>query len=557
MFLFLTVTFIMGVMRVADEYGDAIDAARDTARTNAVTADANAIGTICGAVMVAAGIADAYGEQLSSGRLDVANLSQIMADKLKYPPNVRAYLLVGPEGKLITYAGNFPADRNINVFEEMPTLRPPPDVRPRFVGKPFKGFDKDNPELWFLPLGVRVDNGGAKPAGFVIAMVDIRLFQEFYRSISTNQGGHIGLWTASGYLIAASPNAAAPVGTFDPAAQERYTTDAEALGVGEIRVSGPSAGGEINASARVGNLPLMISVDLPDANYMRAWRSMRSRMALAGIGVVLATTAFAGIILSQMQRTRRNEEALRNAKAIAEEANDAKSRFLAHMSHEFRTPLNAIMGFSDIIQNKAMGDPLAPVYVTYANHIYRSGEHLLEIVNEILDMAKIESGIQSLQQEVIDLTAVVESAVSFLERMASASHLKVKTEITARIPSFIGDERFVRQVLINLLSNAIKFSPAGSTVIVRAAIASDQALDLSVTDHGPGIEPMILKRIGEPFLQGNPTLSRAGQGTGLGLSICKHYMDLLGGALVIDSTLGAGTTVTMRFPRNLWKDGDP
>jgi signal transduction histidine kinase len=123
----------------------------------------------------------------------------------------------------------------------------------------------------------------------------------------------------------------------------------------------------------------------------------------------------------------------------------------------------------------------------------------------------------------------------------------------------LGDERFVRQVLINLVSNAIKFSPAGRAVLVRTAVTHDGALDLSVIDHGHGIEPMILKRIGEPFLQGNPSLSRAGQGTGLGLSICKHYMDLLGGELLIDSTLGVGTTVTMRFPRELrvTDDGTP
>jgi len=124
------------------------------------------------------------------------------------------------------------------------------------------------------------------------------------------------------------------------------------------------------------------------------------------------------------------------------------------------------------------------------------------------------------------------------------------------LPRVTGDERFVRQVLINLLSNAVKFSPADGKIRITALHAPGRTLDISITDNGPGIEPTLLRRLGEPFLQGNPAISQSGQGTGLGLSICKRYMELLGGELLIDSTVDRGTTATLRFPRTLLRVDD-
>lgn len=146
------------------------------------------------------------------------------------------------------------------------------------------------------------------------------------------------------------------------------------------------------ARTGIGQLPLLVSVILDSDDFLMPWRTARNAVILAISGVVLAMIVFALIILRQIGRTEENETALRQAKAAAEEANDAKSRFLAHMSHEFRTPPNAIMGFSEIIKNKVLGDVIAPAYAAYADHIHRSGEHLLNIVNDILDMAKVESG---------------------------------------------------------------------------------------------------------------------------------------------------------------------
>jgi signal transduction histidine kinase len=552
MLLFLTVGLTIGVLRIADEYRDSIARGERIARSTARTAKAQAAQIIHEAGLVTSGIADVYVTRNLAKPVDKAYFEGLLREKLTVIPQVVAFVLFPPGGGAPTSVSTFDLRPGFNLAAEINRLDEDTSAARFFIGAPIKDVDNANHERWFVPVGTRIGAGEA-PTGVVVALIDICTFLDFYESLKVGDHGRIALWTSAGQLVAKTSTVDLPIGTIDPAVKQAFAAASVALAKGDILVTEPGQDISPNAvaKAQIGSLPLMVTVHMDERDFLRDWRSTRNRLILTSLGFACATLAFTGIILSQLHRSRLNEEALRTAKAVAEEANEAKSRFLAHMSHEFRTPLNAIMGFSDVIQTKAMGDPIAPIYATYAGHIYRSGEHLLEIVNDILDMAKIESGIQSLDLQAIDIAAVINGSVSFLERMANAFHLSVKVAIAPNLHRVLGDERFVRQVLINLVSNAIKFSPAGRAVVVRATATQDGAIELSVIDHGHGIEPMILKRIGEPFLQGNPALSRAGQGTGLGLSICKHYMDLLGGELVIDSTLGVGTTVTMRFPREL------
>ncbi|MBL8629979.1 MAG: HAMP domain-containing histidine kinase, partial [Rhodospirillaceae bacterium] len=199
------------------------------------------------------------------------------------------------------------------------------------------------------------------------------------------------------------------------------------------------------------------------------------------------------------------------------------------------------------------GEGVSPVYVSYADHIHKSGEHLLNIVNDILDMAKIESGIQPLNRENVNIASTIKSAIAFVERLASERGLRIVLNVPPNLPDISADERYLRQILINLLTNATKFSSPGLEIEVEAR-RHDKGLDISVSDRGPGIDPALMRRIGEPFLQGNPTISRSGQGAGLGLSICKQYMDLLGGELLIASEPNQGTTASVRFPPSLLVD---
>lgn len=559
MMLFVSVGLIIGIMHIADGYRDAEARGQRIARATARTAKVHAAQTIHEAGLVTAGIADVYAAETGARAIDKERIGALLKEKLLLTPQVGAFLLLTDDHQAPTSVGRFPLSPDSNIAAKLHSLSDTAGQSRFFIGSPIKDVDDTNTERWFLPVGTRLGTAAA-PTGVIVALIDVSHFQDFYEALRVGEHGQIALWTREGQLVARTTTVNTPIGAIDADIRPAFASSAAAAD-SDILVSDPAQtpASNIVARSQVGALPLMITVLMDDRDLLRDWRGTRNRQILTAIGAACAAFAFTGIILSQLQRARMNEEALRTAKAIAEEANEAKSRFLAHMSHEFRTPLNAIMGFSDVIQTKAMGEPLAPIYATYAGHIYRSGEHLLEIVNDILDMAKIESGIQSLDLQAVDIAGVINGAVSFLERMANAFHLTVKIVVAPDLHRVLGDERFVRQVLINLVSNAIKFSPAGRSVMVRALVADSGALDLSVIDHGHGIEPMILKRIGEPFLQGNPALSRAGQGTGLGLSICKHYMDLLGGQLLIDSTLGVGTTVTMRFPRELRvaDDGTP
>jgi signal transduction histidine kinase len=475
-----------------------------------------------------------------------------MTEKLSGMPYISTFLIAKVTGEPIASARAYPIDGAYNVFTRTP-IAPPEGPNPIYVGDLYRGSSGGEPENWYLPVGMKMRDHDGHLMALVIAVIKPSYFGAFYETMDVGHAGRITMWTADGHLVASRLSERSRIGDFDPEIKQYVSTMNERLGADAPIVYAARLGAmrEVNAHGRVDSLPLTVSVYLNGEDYLAAWRQTRDRIVAGILAIIFSMFVFAVIILKQLERTRANEEALRHAKALAEDANEAKSRFLAHMSHEFRTPLNAIMGFSDIIKGKVMGDVIAPVYTSYAEHIHRSGEHLLNIVNDILDMAKIESGAQSIQRQAVDIEAVVGRAVSFVEQLAAQFGLKMTRDVAAHLPPVSGDERFIQQVLINLLSNAIKFSTPGSEVVVRTGLTGRGNLDISVTDRGSGIEPMILKRIGEPFLQGNPALSRVGQGTGLGLSICKHYMELLGGELLIESAPGSGTTAIMRFPANL------
>ena len=236
------------------------------------------------------------------------------------------------------------------------------------------------------------------------------------------------------------------------------------------------------------------------------------------------------------------------AKERAEAASLAKSRFLATVSHELRTPLNAILGFSEVI-GECGGDPAAlERHADYARHIHSNGTHLLGLINDLLDLAKIEAGKFELHETFFDIEDIALEAIEVVRSRAEAGCLLVRAEILPNLPLVRGDDRAARHILINLLSNAVKFTPAGGTVTVAAAIDGHGLFALSVADTGIGIAPEDIPKVLEPFGQVDTALSRRHDGTGLGLPLCRHLIEAHGGHLDIVSTVGGGTTVTIRFP---------
>ena len=250
-------------------------------------------------------------------------------------------------------------------------------------------------------------------------------------------------------------------------------------------------------------------------------------------------------MLGQIQR---HEEVLRKARQQAEAANRAKSDFLANMSHELRTPLNAILGFSEVMMREVAGPIGQPHYREYATDIHDSGRHLLEVINDILDLSKIEAGRVELVDGRVELGPLVEKAVRLVSDRAEQAEVEIRLLSEPDLPDLIADERLVKQALLNLLSNAVKFTPRGGRVEVSLLLAADGALCLSVRDSGIGIAEADLERVLTPFTQAESALSRNYQGTGLGLPLTKSFVDMHGGTLALESRLGEGTEVTLRFP---------
>jgi PAS domain S-box-containing protein len=241
------------------------------------------------------------------------------------------------------------------------------------------------------------------------------------------------------------------------------------------------------------------------------------------------------------------EMTLTKAKNDAEQASRAKSEFLANMSHELRTPLNAVLGFSQVIRDRHFGDDMAR-YSEYAANIHDSGEMLLALISDILEMSKLEAGKLKLTEEIVDLVEVVESCRTMVAGRAQDGGIAFNSMLPASPVRLRGDQRALKQILLNLLSNAIKFTHPGGSVSVSASQADNGEIQLTVADTGIGIHPSALSRIFQPFFQIDHAATRTKGGTGLGLAISKHLAELHGGTIAIDSMPGIGTTVLVTLP---------
>ena len=246
------------------------------------------------------------------------------------------------------------------------------------------------------------------------------------------------------------------------------------------------------------------------------------------------------------------EEAALKAKSAmreAQAANRAKSEFLANFSHELRTPLNAIIGFSEMMDAQALGPIENERYRDYIGDIHGSGVHLLEVINDILDISKIEAGKFEMHEEVVDLGRAIKMAVEIIRPRAEEAGLTLATELPPALPCFHADERKIKQILINLLSNAVKFTPAPGSVTLAAIRRADGGFALEVADTGIGIAAEDIAAAMAPFGQVDTGLNRKYEGTGLGLPLVKTFIELHGGTFTLESEVDVGTIATALFPK--------
>ncbi len=241
---------------------------------------------------------------------------------------------------------------------------------------------------------------------------------------------------------------------------------------------------------------------------------------------------------------------LQDAIVQANQASQAKSDFLASMSHELRTPLNAIQGFSEMIAMKAFGPLGSTKYEEYADHIHSSSQHLLNLVNDVLDLASIEAGKMDITREELTIEDIVKHSSRFIIGATGMDGINYTVDISDNLPPLFADKRALKQILINLLSNSVKFTPKGGLIALSVSASNGHHI-FEVRDSGAGISEKRLKRITEPFFKEENDPHKAHEGTGLGLAIVKSLISLHDGELIIDSELGKGTTITVTLPSNL------
>lgn len=296
----------------------------------------------------------------------------------------------------------------------------------------------------------------------------------------------------------------------------------------------------VDEDTPITELATMITFDHPEA--------LRECFVVTRGGCYLGIGTSEALVRAKVSLLTVREKQLHKALAAAQEAYRSKSAFLALMSHELRTPLNAIIGFSEVLSSELFGPLGSERYTGYANDIHSAGKHLLNLINDILDLSKVEAGRLELSCEMFSLPDFLDDCLRFVSGRAQANSLSVSCSVPADFPLIEADRLRLKQVLLNLLSNAVKFTLPGGSIRVEAHLATDGGIIITVADTGIGMAPEAIPLALEPFRQIASPLSRKVEGTGLGLSLVKTLTELHGGRLAIQSEPDVGTTVELHFP---------
>jgi len=300
---------------------------------------------------------------------------------------------------------------------------------------------------------------------------------------------------------------------------------------------------------------VVVTASFPRDIALRAWRED----TVSGIfWLVLRTVlvmALGAFLVHQLHLREKLQLQLAGAREAAESASRAKSEFLANMSHELRTPLNAIIGFSEVVKIGMFG-PLNARYREYGGHIFDSGSHLLNLINELLDLSKLEAGQFKLSEEVVDVPQVIRESLRIVENQAGKANVTISDLVAPDLPLVRADERRLRQILINLLANAVKFTPDGGRIVLAAA-ERNGGMEISVSDTGIGMTKDDISKALEPFVQIESQVSKRHEGTGLGLPLAKQLVELHGGTLTIESEADFGTIITVTLPEERMIERSP
>ncbi|MGF7173789.1 response regulator [Azospirillum doebereinerae] len=438
-----------------------------------------------------------------------------------------------------------------------------------FIGPAVIGRTAEKRMIFTISRPLRDQDGTF--IGVVAAGISVDYLTDFYDLLGFDYNPLIGVYRPNGDVVARRPNMREMVGrsVADGLLFKTKLKEApEGLYISPSVLDGTS---RIAAYRTMRDYGLIVLTGIDEAEAFAEWRTRSAYMAAEALLASLVILLTMGWGLRYLDRERRTqiqltearasaEQAgaerdqvtrlaaeLKRAKEVAESANRGKGEFLAGLSHELRTPLNAVIGFSDLIAREAEGPVGTPVYKRFALNVRDSGQHLLELINEILDHAQAEAGCLKIEETTVDLDAAATFAVRMLTPRAERAGVTLAVSVAPSVRSLRADERRLRQILLNLIANAVKYTPSGGSVTVTAGMEAG-ALEIRVTDTGLGIPAEDIDRVMEPFGRADTAANRRIEGTGLGLPLTRRLVELHGGTLALRSTLGVGTTVTARLP---------
>jgi signal transduction histidine kinase len=480
----------------------------------------------------------------------------LLREKMSGVPQLDAVTVISRDGKLVNFSRSWPVPEvDVSDRDYFQALTADPKLK-SYVSAPVANRGNG---AWTIFLARRVNGANGELLGLILGAIEMRYFEDFYRAISLGDGSTIAIQRLDGVMLARFPPTDDIGKTFSNA-QHLLGNGVS----GTVRELSPIDGQmRLKAAHLVTNYPMLALATKTEEAALANWRDIARLMSLGALGCAISI-ALAGIavgrtwqnqamlasaqaeLLRQQERTAAYD-ALRVAKEAAEAANHAKSQFLATMGHELRTPLNAIIGLSELISEEIAGPLGNDRYRVYANDIHESGDHLLGIINDILDLSKAESGNLHLSERAIELSVVVAAVCRPIRQRITEAQLSFAVNIPPGDINLRADERMLKQILLNLLSNAVKFTPPGGQIQLDVTVDSSD-IAFAIKDTGIGIPAEHLDRILHPFVQVDSSLSRAHEGTGLGLPLVKAMAELHGGSLRLDSQVGRGTTATVRLP---------
>jgi len=515
----------------------------------------------------------------------------LLAEKISSNPLIDVASIALVDGSVANFSRSYPPPSiNLSERDYFQWLRDHPEAKIYFsIPVKNKGTGK-----WVFYVAKRLQSPNGDFIGTLQIGVSAENFSEFYKKVISNlgDGASVALYRDDFSLMTSYPFKEDLVGKqiltsstkklmseqgIDHVVAEVSSQRVIQDGLSEVRIVAPR---------RVANFPFIVTPVVADTIYLKTWlRALYSIWLIAILNLILLFI-FIKMILNRNQQIHneliqisKTESALRESQKIIENqnfeldskvrertleleknqirlqesnlllenANRHKSEFLANMSHELRTPLNSIIGFSELLKEKIFGD-INPKQTEYVKNIYNSGKHLLDLINDILDLSKIESGEVNVFREIFSLNKAIQSCVAIVSERVKKNKLKLHVYISEGENLIYADERKMKQILLNLLTNAVKFTPEGGEIVVQAE-STEAGIQVIVKDSGIGIAPKDQEKIFEEFKQVENHYTRKLEGTGLGLAIVKRLIDLQNGWLKLDSALGEGSSFTFFIPK--------